>query len=275
MSRCCLFLLFVGFASAGCGQNNADADTNNADVNNTPAPDATQDERSADALVDTEEDFGTVGDDLGNPDASAANPEADALIETWPLHNRIASTDVSSAQEGGVWTATIDASAGGFQAAAGNPFVYLDMDTGLKLEITDHEAVRSNGQWELALRRSSVFINGGDGGVGDVEITKLTGKSFEEVVAADVPADNLFMTEDAVTEDGDVLPAPSGVGSVETVFERLNRETSSGSWYGYEGGVSVIDGHVYILRNTSDSKRYKMAFVDWTSGVYTIQWAEL
>lgn len=257
----------------GCGQNNDDLNSNNPFV--VPAEDAKPDTGHQDESMDVEEDFGTVGDDLGNPDASNANPESEALIETWPLHNRIAATDISSSEEDGVWTATIDASAGGFMAAAQNPFIYLDMDTGQKVEITDHQAVRSDATWELGLRRSSLFINGGDGGIGSVGIAKITGIAFEDVGVADVPDDILFMTENPVNQEGEVLPAPSGVGSVETVFERLNRETSSGSWYGYEGGVSVIDGHVYIVRETNENKRYKMEFVSWTSGVFTIKWAQL
>lgn len=233
------------------------------------------------ATEEEDMDIPTVGD-LGNADSGEDDgcDEAQLLVDQWPLPGGVASTTITSSQADGVWTATVDASAGGFMGASSNPFIYLDLDTGQKVDVGGKPALTGPVEWDMAFRRTAIFINSGDMAAGAIEIARLTGTSFDAVTSADIPADSEFIEEDVI-EDGAciVYRPPSGFGTVETVFNRLNMDTNSGSWFSYGmgdlGGVTVIEDHVYILRATDQGKTYKLAFDAWTSGVYELRWAEL
>src|SRR5688572_5605592 len=66
---------------------------------------------------------------------------------------------------GGVTSGSIDARAGGFMNAADNPYIYIDLRSGTKVEISDLEAFES-GDWDIALKRANLRVNGGDSGPG-------------------------------------------------------------------------------------------------------------
>ena len=232
-------------------------------------------------LGTTGDDIGTVGDDLSSmPDAGGGCDEAALLAASWPMPQGVSTAEVQVTRQGATSTATIDASAGGSAMAAQNPFVFLDLDQGQKVATGAPEALRSNVTWELAFRRTAVFINGGDSGPGSVEITRLTGKTFDEVTAQDVPTRGSFLTEDPVDAMCMVPRPSSGFGTVGSVFERLNPDTTSSSWYNYSMGggapsVTAYPDHVYIIQGTDAQKRYKFGFISWVSGTYTVQWAEI
>ncbi|MEC9397034.1 MAG: HmuY family protein [Myxococcota bacterium] len=262
-----------------------DMGTDTPDEGTTPEPDASPDEPDAAPEEDasmTETDMGmdepdipTVGEDLGTPNSSSGCDVARELTEAWPLNDKTSTGSFTATDDGGTWTVTFDASAGGLQGSAQNPFLYVDLDGAAKVDITDPVAIRDDSSWEIAFRRTAVFINGGDGGPGSVEIARLTGTSFDAVTSADIPADNRFVTEASVDADCQVIAPPSGFGTVLSVFEQLNPDTTSGSWYNYGGGVSAYPDHVYILRGTDMQKTFKFSFDGWTSGVYEVRWAEL
>ena len=228
-------------------------------------------------MPEDEPDIPTVGD-LSENNSNGGCDTAAELIEAWPLNDKVSTGSFEATEENGVWSVTLDASAGGLQGSSQNPFLYVDLDGGAKLDITDPTAVRDDTTWEIAFRRTGAFINGGDAGPGAVEIARVTGTSFDAVTAANMPGNSRFITEVSVDEDCQVIAPSSGFGTVRTVFEQLNPDTTSGSWYNYGvggGGVSVPADHVYVLRGTDMQKTYKFSFVTWTSGVYEIRWAEL
>jgi hypothetical protein len=275
--RAALALAALGLAAAGCGQpEDGEQVVVIDDENNT-----TGGEADAGAGENSEDDGGipTVGD--AGTEEDTGDDGCDEIAElalAWPLNDAVADGSFSATEADGVWTATVDASAGGFQGAARNPFLYIDLDTGAKVEVTDLEAGRTDVTWDIAVRRTSTFINGGDSGPGAVEITRLTGTTFEDVTAADVGPGTVFVTEDGVDANCQVIPSPTGFGSVLSVFEQINTNTSSGSWFDYGvggAGVSTYPDHVYILRGTDGGKTYKFSFDAWESGVYTIRWAEI
>jgi len=240
-------------------------------------PDAAPEEDASMTMPDMgmdEPDIPTVGDLSANNSTNGCDVAAE-LTEAWPLNDKLSTGSFEVTEDGGTYSVTLDASAGGLQGASQNPFLYVDLDAAAKVDITDPVAIRDDLTWDIAFRRTGVFINGGDGGPGAVQIARLTGTSFDAVTAADVPADNRFVTEVSVDEDCQVIAPPSGFGTVRTVFEQLNPDTTSGSWYNYGGGVSAYPDHVYILRGTDMQKSYKFSFDGWTSGVYEVRWAEL
>src|SRR4051812_3361383 len=62
-------------------------------------------------------------------------------------------------------TYLVDATAGGISGSADNPYIYLDLKAGVKVAINDLDA-RSSMAWDVALKRASLRVNGGDSGGG-------------------------------------------------------------------------------------------------------------
>jgi hypothetical protein len=138
--------------------------------------------------------------------------------------------------ESGVKTIYVDASAGGQQAAPENPRVYLDLVAGARVDLTDPEA-RTATTWDLSLKRSVIFVNGGDGGPGQGGSVFLAGKSFDEVTQASADA---LEVEDFFSED--CIANLDPMQAVKTTFS---------DWYNYneathqltpKAGVFVVRG---------------------------------
>lgn len=271
--------------AAACGgddNNSNNAATNNGATNNTATNNTSNngDTNNTSADMGGTEDIPTFGDVGGSDDSGDGCDEAAALRDGWPLNDAVASGSVDATDNAGTWTATLDAAAGGTANAASNPFVYLDLDGGAKVDVTDYAAGTTDTTWDIAFRRTAAFINGGDSGPGGLEIARLTGVTFDGVTSGDIPADSAFVTEDGIDESCQVVAPASGFGTVNSVFEQLNPDTTSGSWYNYSMGasgpsVTAYDDHVYIIRTTDQGKVYKFGFVSWESGVIEVQWAEL
>ncbi len=259
----------------GSAANNS-AGNNSAANNSAGEEDAGNNSSGGEDAGD--EDIPTIGD-VGSGNNNSGCDAIGARADAWPLHGEVSSGAVTSSEAGGVLTAEVDASAGGSAASANMPFVYLDLDSGGKVEVTDLEAGREDATWELAFRRTAIFVNGGDAGPGSVEIARLTGAEFDAVNARDIPADAAFTTEASVDSLCEVIPPPSGFGSVISVMDVLNPDTSSGSWYDYSGGgghgVAPYPDHVYIIRGTDGGATYKVSLVSWEGGVITLKWAAL
>jgi hypothetical protein len=65
--------------------------------------------------------------------------------------------------EGSSTVLFVDATAGGFGQSAQHPWVYLDLDAGAKVQLTD-VTMDSDSTWDLALKRPVLRTNSGHGG---------------------------------------------------------------------------------------------------------------
>ena len=65
----------------------------------------------------------------------------------------------------------VDASAGGAMNAAQNPWIYVNLGTGTKVAVTDPASFTSK-DWDLALKRSLLRTNDGDGGPGAAGVAR-------------------------------------------------------------------------------------------------------
>lgn len=142
----------------------------------------------------------------------------------------------------------IDASAGGAQAAATNPRVYVNLSTGAAVAISD-EAAATSLEWDLALKRNVVFVNSGDTGPGQGATVFLAGASFDAVTAANA-TDKTFAKETLF--DKYCQAQLDEMGSVRTSFD---------GWYKYDTtthGLAPAPG-VWLVRSASD-KLYKVEF---------------
>ena len=127
---------------------------------------------------------------------------------------------------GGVKTIFVDASAGGAQAAATNPRVYLSLETATRVDVSDVDAATSTA-WDLAVKRPVLFANSGDGGSGQGGAV-LVAKPFDAVTAADGAAAT-FTPESFF--DADCKAKVDQTGAVKTSFD---------GWYDYDQATNHL-----------------------------------
>lgn len=176
----------------------------------------------------------------------------------------------------GVRTLYVDASGGGFQTAATSPYVYLDLDEGRGLPLSDFDADESE-QWDLAFKRFTIRTNSGDSGPGlgsaapyDVAFGSL---SLSQIDESDLSTDEFIDDETCETVAGD-----QGVGGVYTAFS---------GWYAYESGTMVLSPvpAVYVVRAADGVTHYELELLDYygtpegargqVSGRYLLRYARL
>lgn len=230
---------------------------------------------------DMAEDLPTFGDDLSLPDSGDDCDEQAVVTREWPLHSKVSAGAVMVTSANGVFTATIDAAAGGSMQARNNAFVYLDLDNGgAKVAVTDIDAFADT-SWELAFRRTALRSNSGDSGPGAVLLAKELETTFDAVTAAP-PLDDAsaWKTDTTLDEQCMVQLDPIGVPMAAVNFLNLFNPSGSRSWYQYAGGggaggVEPTPGDIYFVKSATSNTVYKLEIQSWVSGVYTIRWAPL
>ncbi len=247
--------------SGGNGGNNGSADAG-ADV-----------QQQADGGSDAgmQEDVATIGDVSSG--TTLDHRCGDALAQDWPFHDAVSAGSISTTDDSGVKTTTIDASAGGQMAAKNNPFIYLDLSTGQKVDVNDFDAFK-NGGWDLAFKRYIVRTNSADSGPGDVSMAKMSETTFDAVTSA--PTDANAWQQD-VSYDDSCQPLTDPIGTLKTAINYLNEDNATGSesWYDYSAGLTPHPGDIYLVDVPSRSVTYKLQITDWQDGTFTIKWAEL
>lgn len=258
--RSMTLVLALVLALAACGDD--DNANNGTATNNGTLTDVGSDATGADA---GDEDVTTIGD--------VSNQEfdhrcGDAPITDWPLNEAVSSESASSSTADGVTTYTVEATAGGSGASAENPFIYLDLSTGEKVEVNDLEAY-ANSDWDLAFKRYIIRTNSQDSGPGDVSVAKIADTTFADVTAA--PEASAF--EQDVSYNDSCEPLTDPIGSLKTAFNHLNPMKNTGSWYEYPG-LTPTEGDIYVV-DVPEEATYKMEIEAWDDGVFTIHVAEL
>jgi hypothetical protein len=164
------------------------------------------------------------------------------------------STGAVSDVSGTAGTIYIDASAGGPSNASRNPRVYVNLGSRTRVDVTDKTALEST-EWDLSLKRTVIFTNGGDGGMGFGGAAIVT-KDFDAVTADD---------------------ANTATIAKESFFDEECREkkdefdlylnTTFSSWYDYNQstmGVSPKPNQTYIVVGGAGA-RYKVAILTFTA----------
>jgi hypothetical protein len=83
----------------------------------------------------------------------------------------------------GVSTLYVNATAGGMTDAPKNPWTFVALDVGSKVEVSDLTSIASTA-WDLAFKRAQIYTNSGDGGPGAGGAVLLD-KGFDDVTSAD------------------------------------------------------------------------------------------
>jgi hypothetical protein len=180
------------------------------------------------------------GDPSGDGDGDAlcgAVECTDAITLDLSLQaDKIAEGAVGSTADDGVWTSTIDASAGGVMMAATNPWVYAKFtDDGLvKIEIDDIDALASS-DWDIAAKRFGIRVNSGSSGAGCVGVA-VSDAEFDALDS--VPGEAEFAFEDFYTDACVLIEDDSGLAG--------NPDYLMAGWWGYTSCVTTT-GAVYLI----------------------------
>ncbi len=125
------------------------------------------------------DDGGATVDAAPPIDGDGCDP-ATLLPTQWRPIAMVSAGAVTVTTTAGVTSGTIDATAGGTSAAADNPYVYLDLMTGTKLDLTDTAALSSTA-WHVAFKRAGIKLNGGDSGPGQVAAAAVAAQFLADV----------------------------------------------------------------------------------------------
>ncbi|MBN1335632.1 MAG: HmuY family protein [Deltaproteobacteria bacterium] len=138
-------------------------------------------------------------------------PCTDAMVLDLSLHDDAVSDGaVNTTSEGDDRLTVVDATAGGFGQDHEHPWVYIRFDTdGAHRVDIDDEAALESLEWHLALRRSQLRLNGGDGGPSCVGADARTTSAYADI--ATVPADAEFQLEDFYTDACELQMEPYGL----------------------------------------------------------------
>jgi HmuY protein len=220
----------------------------------------------------------TPGADGGTDEDAAVAVEAGAGTQCTAARqqallpiNKVSTGAVSVVSEtAGTKLLYVDASAGGSGAASKSPRVYLNLETATRVDLTDTEAFTSM-EWDLALKRSVLYTNSGDAGIGAGGGAEI-GKSFSAVTAADAKG----LAPEAFFDDQCTLQTDQ-IGGPLTTFS---------NWYEYDQATSAVTPKdlTYIVKGGT-GKLYKIAITSFAgladggtgaaTGMFLIQVAPL
>ena len=155
---------------------------------------------------------------------------------------------VETSTEGDDFVTLVDASAGGYNNASSNPWVYIKFEESgaTKVSIDDETALESM-DWDMSLRRFMIRLNGGDSGPSCVSSTTLLEQSYEDLSAA--PEGLTYFVDEFYTSDCTLINDSSGLPG--------SPQLSLGSWWEYPGCVKttnyphliqLADGRIVKLR---------------------------
>jgi len=227
--------------------------------------------------------FGILVAGCGGDDGETVTPDAPPVQEDAPTgcdpatvlpsnYRPIAMTSagavsVSSASD--VTSGTIDATAGGLANAPDNPYVYVDLVAGAKVAISDLDARSSTG-WDLALKRASLRVNGGDSGMGKRTLAVVQAATLAEVTAG--PASG-YTSDDFTTDDCMFVAHPAG-----------EPMSAFGPWYDYDDQTHVVTpkAEVYVVERddgTRSAFRIETYYGDtgnpMRGAYYQVEWKQL
>jgi hypothetical protein len=144
----------------------------------------------------------------------------------------------------------VNASAGGFNQAAANPYVYLKLSDTTKLDITDPAAFESS-EWDIALKRDVIRSNSGDSGPGQGGAFRVSGKTFDQVTSSDAGSfDKDDFLDDACNAVVDATGKPL---------------TAFSDWYDYNEATMYVTPKalVWIVQASNGSSFYKLEVLDY------------
>ena len=150
----------------------------------------------------------------------------------------------------GAATVFVDASAGGMQEQASNPWIYVDLGERVRVDVTDDEADADTG-WDLALKRPVLRVNGGDGGLAGEGRAAQLDVAFDDVGADDVEG---ATWRDERWFDAACELRTDPTGAIATSFD---------GWYLYEDMTVTPAPGTWLVTSGDGARIFKLAFLDY------------
>lgn len=271
-----LAALVLALGLAACSEDETADTTPEPDTGADAGTDAADDDAPPADATDAPESDTTTGLDVEVETPVTRREVSDcgenAAILAWSLVEQVAETPTTVTVDGEIRTVTLDASAGGSMSATSNPFVYFDFDAGEAVLIDDLTALDDR-RWELAFRRVYLRSNSGHSGPGAVELGRVLASSLDEVTSTapvvEWEIDEFFDSRCTLYSD------PLGNPLAAINYLNLDNPSGSDSWYDYQGGVSPVAGHIYLVRGSDGGGTYAFQITSWESGVYTFVYKAL
>ena len=165
----------------------------------------------------------------------------DSLYLDLGLQDTVNDDEVSTVIDGNNFITYVDATAGGYQSAATNPWVYLKFtDNGAeKVLISDEEALESL-DWDMSLRRFIIRLNGGSSGPGCVGAAVFMDETYESLIQT--PNGVMYVEDNYYTPDCSLINDSSGLPD--------NPQTVMGPWWEYPGCVATT-GYPFVIQLAS------------------------
>lgn len=174
-----------------------------------------------------------------------AVPCEDDIFADLSLHDDLVATDadVATTTDGADFLTTVDASAGGMNGAASNPWVYVKFsETGAaRVDIDDQTALESM-DWDIAARRFGLRLNGGVSGPSCVGAAVFLESTYEELTS--VPDGVEFVREAFYTGSCAYVPDSFGLNSPQVVLSPWWAYESCVETTGHPALIQLADGHV-------------------------------
>lgn len=234
-----------------------------------------------------DDDDDVIGDtaDDGGDDVTPACTEpvevecVDQIILDLSLHDdKVSDADVDTSTDDADFVTVVDASAGGYSDAVNNPWVYIKFTPeGAEPVRIDDETALESMDWDMALRRFILRLNGGNSGPSCVGAAALLEADYAEI---DEAIEGVSYAMDAYyTGDCTIINDSSGLpGSPQVAL---------GSWWEYPGCVAttdvphlirLADGHIIKLRvetyyGTGQGDCNETDSPGGDSGTITLRWA--
>jgi hypothetical protein len=174
-----------------------------------------------------------------------------ALKQSLSLVDEVSTARVSVVSENDdERTLFIDASVGGLNGQDTHPWVYIALDTGQAVAVTDLEALSSTA-WDLAFKRSVVRTNGGDSGPGMGGAIRIA-LGWDKVTRATL-GNKALPTE--AWFDADCMLSLDAAQNLITTFS---------GWSEYDEANHVLSAaDVVFITAAADGSLYKVAILDY------------
>ncbi|MEC9464182.1 MAG: HmuY family protein [Myxococcota bacterium] len=189
--------------------------------------------------TETTEDLGDEGT-TSEPEIVCSELTAisceDSLVQDLSLQESVSVGEVTNERLGAEFVSGVDATAGGFQQAASNPWLYVRFtDAGLeKVEISDEDSLESM-EWHLAAHRFKIRLNGGSSGPSCIGAAAMLEETYDGLT--EVPVGLEYYLDDYYTPDCSMIEDTFGMGSPQLYMS---------GWWEYPGCVATTGTPYFI-----------------------------
>lgn len=161
----------------------------------------------------------------------------DSLVQDLSFQEAVSSGEIGNQRLGAEFVSSVDATAGGFQQAASNPWIYVRFtNAGLeKVEISDEDSLESM-QWHMAAHRFKLRMNGGSSGPSCVGAAAMLEQTYDDV--AEVPQGLQYYQDAYYNPDCSMIQDSYGMGSPQVYLS---------GWWEYPGCVATT-GVPYLIQ---------------------------